>query len=742
MGDTIIVRGDRPLQTVQRQSAQPIMQEQSTVSLSEGDFAQLRQIWAQIEQLKQQASFNSSWRQEAETDYLCTRKRLMENENRSSHAVAAANEIGQLSNSLGSQIAWLEINLAQRSHHLGEIDNRVSAMKHLMGSVDEALNKLTERMTILESSNISTEVVVLQKRISELEEKLAKEKGRRTQLAEDCNSRYQSQLLKVGVLEQAFLAADGAYKEAVKTIVSLGEEIKQLKENDRNKDEQLRNLFDEINSIKLSSAATMQKIFENNSSGSEDKRLENQPKSPTPRSPTQADKPVNSGEVKYQNLSPAHRTLTPQPNHPVAGANGKKITETNKEVNKQNTPSPNSKSANTNKQGKESGKPSSIPQTSVKTWTQIAADGIQKWQEVNRHGKPIKLADNRVKIFPGGLPKDSRRLVFLRDEKMTPPKNSERRVVSEINTALSRAGVPVAVRFIDVFRSGARSITLILSDRVCAVDVLKNHHNLLLNSARRIDRGIQKVDEGSQWIKVKLNGIPIKEYFGKGTGGMQRLQTELLAENSDQIGFLPRWVGSFANLQKSKYGTEMVTVLVKGEEAAERVCKMGMRAAGKLYRTERWIVSGPGTLCSICSQWGHAALKCPSPNSPRCTYCAGNHRTSQHQCDILGCHANSLLGEKCGHLKPKCPLCKINRGHTADDKVQCHFAGKAVFEAREHRKTNRQKVRESISRARESISVTPSDIEGQIEGENARVPPATESSDDNVSADVEAPSNN
>ena len=175
--------------------------------------------------------------------------------------------------------------------------------------------------------------------------------------------------------------------------------------------------------------------------------------------------------------------------------------------------------------------------------------------------------------------------------------------------------------------------------------------------------------------------------------------------------------------------------MVKGEAAAIRVCGKGMRTAGKLYRTERWIVSGPDTMCSICSQWGHAALKCPSPDSPRCSYCTGNHRTDRHQCDILGCHANTNLGRKCGHLKPKCPLCKINRGHTANDKTLCSFAGRAVYEARELK-------RKHIHKSTKSTTATSNEDVRQIEGENARVPPATASSDDNVSANVAAPSGN
>lgn len=71
---------------------------------------------------------------------------------------------------------------------------------------------------------------------------------------------------------------------------------------------------------------------------------------------------------------------------------------------------------------------------------------------------------------------------------MNPPQNSEQRVVSEINTELSRAGVPIAVKFMDVFRNGSKSITSITSDRVCAADVFKIHHNLLLNAARKIDK--------------------------------------------------------------------------------------------------------------------------------------------------------------------------------------------------------------------------------------------------------------
>jgi len=44
------------------------------------------------------------------------------------------------------------------------------------------------------------------------------------------------------------------------------------------------------------------------------------------------------------------------------------------------------------------------------------------------------------------------------------------------------------------------------------------------------------------------------------------------------------------------------------------------------------VFEGPDAQCAICCEWGHTELRCGAPGMARCGFCAGQHKTVDHEC--------------------------------------------------------------------------------------------------------------
>ncbi|KAA8893897.1 hypothetical protein FN846DRAFT_767942, partial [Sphaerosporella brunnea] len=84
---------------------------------------------------------------------------------------------------------------------------------------------------------------------------------------------------------------------------------------------------------------------------------------------------------------------------------------------------------------------------------------------------------------------------------------------------------------------------------------------------------------------------------------------------------------------------------------------------GRRYEVDRYVESGPDTMCENCCGWGHLADKCTMPT--RCKWCAGKHHTRNHECAFMGCKAGK--GNNCPHTTDRCANCKGD--HTASNSV-------------------------------------------------------------------------
>ena len=132
--------------------------------------------------------------------------------------------------------------------------------------------------------------------------------------------------------------------------------------------------------------------------------------------------------------------------------------------------------------------------------------------------------------------------------------------------------------------------------------------------------------------------------------------------------------------QNGEITVSSVVFLVEGGKVAKNSMKQGMKAARVWHRVEAFTNAGPDSRCELCCGWGHIENKCG--NKPKCGYCSGNHRTSDHKCNIVGCTA--MQGSLCGHTLEKCPNCKGN--HIAFSS-RCAKKSEAARAARRSRKT-------------------------------------------------------
>ena len=71
------------------------------------------------------------------------------------------------------------------------------------------------------------------------------------------------------------------------------------------------------------------------------------------------------------------------------------------------------------------------------------------------------------------------------------------------------------------------------------------------------------------WKRLKIHGVPLERYLGKGTFGLNKLRTEIESENEGvEIPMEMRWLGRVPEIKERFQNCEArggsVTVMVRG----------------------------------------------------------------------------------------------------------------------------------------------------------------------------------
>ena len=152
MEDTIIVRGARPLQKINNQK-DLVVQNEAKFTINEDDISHLRSMSARIDELSEEASFLSEWRQQAEADYSRTRDRVTESEKTCSMAVVTAQNAGQSVSSISSKVSWLEMEMSSKNNQIADLRATLDATTNFLKSVDVTFKAVTDRIQQLEMND-------------------------------------------------------------------------------------------------------------------------------------------------------------------------------------------------------------------------------------------------------------------------------------------------------------------------------------------------------------------------------------------------------------------------------------------------------------------------------------------------------------------------------------------------------------------------------------------------------------
>ena len=281
-------------------------------------------------------------------------------------------------------------------------------------------------------------------------------------------------------------------------------------------------------------------------------------------------------------------------------------------------------------------------------------------------------------------------------------------------------------------RNANRSIVIMTNETISADDMIERWEHLLINATKGVDKGVTSIESQDAWYKLRIHGIPLRRFMGKGTEGLQKLCEELEAENPS-CQTLPgaRWLGNPVTMKekmrKGEQSASTVVVTVKGRGASNHLLQHKAMIGGLRYTVDRYIPARPDSMCETCCGLGHLQSKCATPTMPRCAFCAGKHTTVKHQCPMSGCNATE--GQNCRHTLPKCTNCKGN--HVARSR-ECPKKLEAVVKAKEERALWRE--RRDAGR-----NVTNTEEEKKAEEETEGNPATTPPPEDHPMFGPEAP---
>jgi hypothetical protein len=271
------------------------------------------------------------------------------------------------------------------------------------------------------------------------------------------------------------------------------------------------------------------------------------------------------------------------------------------------------------------------PQQSSDGFTTVGKNG--RARKAHNAGGP---EDYVLKPIARGNTEDDRKVIFPRDGYTPHPASNETDVLSEVNRALRRAGVPDHIRLTKLRRNDNGVLTGLVGDRTNATQFLL-YRDTILQAARKADSGIIAVESNETWVRLKIHGVSLHRYMKDDpAAGLRLLREEIEAENPGVTIPLASWLAAPRSIKarwdRGEISKSSVVFAVKERSAADRLRMKGIRAAGIYYAVERYVPEGPDAICARCCFWGHIEEKCEQ-STPRCMWCAGNHRSSDHRCN-------------------------------------------------------------------------------------------------------------
>ena len=159
-----------------------------------------------------------------------------------------------------------------------------------------------------------------------------------------------------------------------------------------------------------------------------------------------------------------------------------------------------------------------------------------------------------------------------------------------------------------------------------SAEQLLEHRHEVIRAAPGANASVTGLEARTAWWWVKVHGIPIARYVGRGSHGTDSLREELEAENGGvKIASTVRWLSGAASV-KARFNDKTITAssvvfAVSDESTYRSIRRGGLRLQGRRCDTEAYEEVRPDVGCGRCSGWGHIESKCDRA-SARCGRCS------------------------------------------------------------------------------------------------------------------------
>jgi hypothetical protein len=142
-------------------------------------------------------------------------------------------------------------------------------------------------------------------------------------------------------------------------------------------------------------------------------------------------------------------------------------------------------------------------------------------------------------------------IVFSPDPATKAYPKPDQEFTAAINNCLYFKNAPQFHRVTKVARNIKGTITATTIPGVDATMLLCLYRNDILNAIQEVDQGVTDVCELDKWVWLKVHGIPLNHFMGKGTQGVQKLQVEIQA-NYEGVEVLPgiHWLGGAGSIKE------------------------------------------------------------------------------------------------------------------------------------------------------------------------------------------------
>ena len=263
-----------------------------------------------------------------------------------------------------------------------------------------------------------------------------------------------------------------------------------------------------------------------------------------------------------------------------------------------------------------------------KSYAQIAASGSPKIA-IEKAWTKVTSSSYRQKATTPNIPKvepEKRRIIFCREA--LSPQKSEADLMLALNKSLQKAGIPAYTRFSRVGYSQSGAISTLLTEKSSVEQLVKNHSNIIIRTAKAVDAGVIGVEALERWQRLKVHGMSLARYLGEGK--MEVLCREIESSTGIQLKTVPCWLISESQLEKRlESGTgrgSAIVITVGTSEEASKLCSRRLRFGGALKVVKKYWEVGPSLVCLSCASVGHDRLEEYKDQAIQCVICAGAHK--------------------------------------------------------------------------------------------------------------------